>query len=111
MSVSVERQGSVCVLALDGELAGEIAEEFRGFAQQALGDGCHDFVVDFSQATSVDSRGLEELTWLRRECDEHLGMIKLCGLSLALQKVLLITRLNRQFDQFASRDEAMATLG
>ena len=111
MSISVERRESVCVLAMEGELVGEIAEEFRRSAQQALTDGCHDFVIDFSQTTSVDSRGLEGLTWLKRECDEHLGMIRLCGLNRTLQRILAITRLNRKFDQFGSRDEAMATLG
>lgn len=110
MSIGVQRQGSACVLTLDGDLVGDISKEFRGLAQTAMSDGCHDFVVDFSLALTIDSQGLEALTWVKLECEEHLGMIKLCGLSHNVQKILDITRLRRRFDQYESRGEALGTL-
>lgn len=110
MSIAAQRQENVCVLTLDGDLVSDITKEFRTLAQKAINEGCHDFVVDFSEANSIDSQGLEGLTWLKRECEEHLGMIKLCGLSRTLQEILDITRLRRRFDQYDSKDEALGTL-
>ena len=72
MAVAVRTQGTVRVLSIDGELAGPHVGEFRSRVREELAEDARDFVVDFAEATGVDSAGLEALTWLKRECDDHL---------------------------------------
>ncbi len=107
MSITATLKGNVCLLTIDGELIGANVQQFRSLVQQAFAADSRDFVVDFAEATAVDSEGLEALTWLRRECDEQLGIVRLCHLSDMLRKILEMTRLNRQFEQYDLRDEAL----
>ncbi len=107
MSVVATAEGTVCVLTIDGELSRFNVDEFRNQVEQSLAGDGRDFVVDFAEATGIDSAGLEALTWLKRECDERLGMIKLCSLSAALRKILEMTRLDRRFALNEHVDEAL----
>ncbi|MFQ5591654.1 MAG: STAS domain-containing protein [Phycisphaerae bacterium] len=107
MSVTTVRKGSVCVVSVDGALTSDCVEQFGEQVRQAFADGAHDFVVDMSEATGINSKGLEALTRLRRECDERLGMIKLCSLSPVLKKILEITRLTGRFEQYEALPEAL----
>ncbi len=59
-------------------------------------------MVDLTDAPSCDSAGLESLTWFQRECEDRLGLLKLCGLSPTFNKILEITRLG---DRFVGQDE------
>ncbi len=106
MSITATQEGNVCLLTIDGELIGANVKQFCDLVQQAFATDSRDFVVDFGKATAIDSEGLEALTWLRRECDEQLGIVRLCHLSGRLRKILVITRLNRKFEQYDLRDEA-----
>ena len=107
MSVVAAAEGTVCVLTIDGELSRFNVNEFRKLVEQALAGDGRDFVVDFAEATGIDSAGLEALTWLKWECDERLGMIKLCSLSAALRKILEVTRLDRKFELHKRLDETL----
>lgn len=107
MSTSVHECGSVCVLAIDGELNFVNVPEFRRQVEQTFDRDGRDFVVDFAEATGIDSAGLEALTRLKRECDERLGLIKLCNLPDTIKKILILTRLEGQFEQHASLDAAL----
>ncbi len=107
MSVTAAPRGDICVLAVDGELIGANVAQFRALVQEAFAKESRDFVVDFSETTRVNSEGLESLTWLKRESEERLGMVKLCCLPATLAKTLEITRLNRQFERYELVDEAL----
>jgi len=109
IGITVTQQGSVNVLTLDGELTGPNVRQFRGDVERLFAADARDFVVDFARVTGLDSEGLEALTWLRRECDNRLGMVKLCNLSDVLSKILEMTRLKSQFEQHAGVDEAVGS--
>ena len=110
MSVNAKEEGDACVLSIDGEFAGATVTEFCRVVEQSLAGDGRDFVVDLAETTGIDSTGLEALTWLKRECDERLGLMKLCNLSDAMKKILEMTRLSRQFEQYEFLDEALKTL-
>ena len=104
------QQDDVSVLAVAGELNRATIADFRQLAERSMeGAGC-DFVVDLVDCTGVDSAGLETLLWLSRTCQERLGMLKLCSLSDAVEKVLEITRLDQQLETCVTLDEAVAAL-
>ena len=102
MSVETKTAADVTVIKIDGDLAGINAEDLRSAAETCLTEGVRDFVIDLTDAASCDSAGLESLTWFQRECEDRLGLLKLCGLSPTFRKVLEITRLG---DRFAGQDQ------
>ena len=102
MSVETITAADVTMIKIDGDLAGINAEDLRSAVEASLAEGVRDFVVDLTDAPSCDSAGLESLTWFQRECEDRLGLLKLCGLSPTFEKILEITRLS---DRFASQDE------
>ncbi len=109
MSVTTKNEGGVCVLKVIAEFTGHNVEKFREFARQRLADDVRDFVVDMSETTSIDSEGLEALTWLRRESEDELGMVKLCRVPDTIKEILVITRLSHQFEQTDRIDQALAS--
>ena len=101
MSVETNTAGDITVLKVEGDLSEANGVELRAAASAALGAGQRDFVVDLSDAPLCDSTGLEALTWLQRECDEQLALVKLCGMTDTFRKILEITGLNHRFaDEF-----------
>ncbi len=107
---TLSKQNDVSILKIDGALSRVNVDEFRRMATEAMADDARDFVVDFSGCMSIDSAGLEALTWLNRECEERLGMAKLCALDEDMRKILELTRLDKQLDVLETLDDAMAAL-
>ncbi|MCK4659093.1 MAG: STAS domain-containing protein [Phycisphaerae bacterium] len=107
MSITADENNNVCVLTIDGELIDATVQKFRELAEQALAEDRRDFIVDFGEATRIDSAGLEALTWLKRECDERLGLMKVCNLPEMMKKILEITRLQHHFQQEEFLEEAL----
>ncbi len=102
MSVETETAADVTMIKIDGDLAGINAEDLRSAVEGCLAEGVRDFVIDLTDAPSCDSAGLESLTWFQGECEDRLGLLKLCGLSPTFRKILEITRLG---DRFVGQDE------
>lgn len=107
---TLTQQGDVSILTVEGELNRPAVAQFRGLVDECLGHDARDFVVDLVECTGVDSAGLEALTGLNRQCQERLGMLKLCALSDMLEKIVEITRLDRQLDICVTLEEALAAL-
>lgn len=109
MSVTTRNEGSICVLKVNAEFTGSSVKKFREFAEQGLRDDIRDFIVDMSETTTINSKGLEALTWLRRESEDELGMVKLCRVPETIKEILVITRLNHQFEQADHIEQALAS--
>lgn len=99
MSVTAESKGDLTIIKVDGDLAGANVEELRSIVQECLDRDRRDFYVDLSASEVCTSAGLETLTWLQRECEERLGLVKLCSVSDTLNKILELTRLNNRFER------------
>ncbi len=103
-------QDNVCVLTIEGELNKSTVGQFQELVDAAVVESTHDFVIDLVDCTGVDSAGLEAFTQLHRECQERLGMCKICTLSESLEKILEVTRLSKQLELCVTLEEAMAAL-
>jgi anti-anti-sigma factor len=110
VGVVAKKNGNVCVLKVEGALSDAAVKQFRKGVEQAFATDGRDFVVDFADATGIDSAGLEALTWLKRECDERLGLMRLCNLPETTRKILELTRLDRQLEQYQVEDETWTSL-
>ncbi len=104
------QHGDVCVLAIEGELNKTTAGQFRQLVDECQQKDARDFIVDFTDCTGVDSAALEMLTQLKRECEERLGMCRLCMLSDTLEKILEMTRLDGELEASTTVEEALAAL-
>ncbi len=102
MSIETNTTADVTLIKIDGDLAGINAEDLRAAVEACMAEGVRDFMVDLTDAPSCDSAGLESLTWFQRQCEDRLGLLKLCGLSPTFLKILEITRLG---DRFVGQDE------
>jgi anti-anti-sigma factor len=110
VGVVTRKNGNVCVLKVEGALSDASVRQFRTGVEHAFADDGRDFVVDFADATGIDSAGLEALTWLKRECDERLGLMRLCNLPETMRRILEMTRLDRQLEQYEIEDETWKSL-
>jgi anti-sigma B factor antagonist len=98
MNVSCEDYDKVAVVGVDGELSDDTLEVFRATVERNLLNGRADFVVNFEKVASIDSAGLEALLWLKDECRQRGGDLKLAALDETASQILVMTRLDRQFD-------------
>jgi len=107
MSVQETRYDDVMVLTVKGELGAEECPLLRTAAERLLAGNQRDFVVDLGQTGGADSAGLETLTWLRREAEDRLGLVKLAAPDPTVRKILEMTRLDRQFEVFDDLEPAI----
>ena len=111
MAMKTEDYGNVCVVALDGDFAGDSTKEVKAAAEQRIEQRrLADFVLDFEKVNFIDSEGLETLLWLKRRCEDLFGQIKLINLDDNCRKILEITRLEHRFECHADLAGALKTM-
>lgn len=110
MKITEERRDELTVLRVAGELTLDTAEEFDRCVEEALAERRRDFIVDLTRMTRIDSHGLESLTSLHRQCEDELGIMRVCGAGETIRKIFELTRLDHQFALFKDADEAMASM-
>jgi anti-anti-sigma factor len=111
MPLKCEDYGTVCVVALDGDLSGDASKDVRKHAEERIENNrVVDFVVDFEKTDFIDSEGLETLLWLKRRCEDLFGQIKLVNLDDNCRKILEITRLEHRFECHGDLAAALKTM-
>lgn len=102
------------VRLLDSFLNYTFADTLKAQLKEAcrirIEQGVRGIVVDLSAVSVMDSCGLSVLIGLRKLVDERQGRLVLCGASPIIQRLLVITRLDRVFDVRATEAEARAAL-
>jgi anti-anti-sigma factor len=99
MPVRCEEYGNVCVVTIEGDLAGENAASLRkGVDELVNARHLADFIADLEKCSFIDSEGLESLLWLKRRSEELFGQLKLVCLDENCRKILEITRLECRFE-------------
>ncbi len=74
----------------------------------AMEQGARTVVVDFTDASYIDSSGLGALVSLSRRLRDAGGDLRLVGLSDELRTLFELTRLDALFPLFATRADAVA---
>ena len=109
MSIRTEEYNGVCVVAVEGELAGDAALEARRVVDEVLGRrGGVGVVFDLGRCEYVDSAGLEMLCRARRRCEAAGARVALARVGGTLARVLEITRLVGRFECHAELERAVA---
>lgn len=111
MAVKVDEYNQICVLAIEGDLAGEQIEPARkAFDEQMVGKQIVDFVIDLEKAPFIDSEGLELLLTMKSRCEGGFGQLKLAHLDENVKKILELTRLEQRFESHANLPAALKNM-
>lgn len=111
MPLKCEDYNNVCVMSLDGDLAGDAIPLVKKTAEERIDQRqIVDFVLDFEKAGFFDSEGLETLLWLKRRSEDLFGQLKLVNLDDNCKKILEITRLEHRFECHPDLPSALKTM-
>ena len=108
MGFQVERQGSVTVVDVDGQLIVGNRQELKQRVLDQLVNGDRKFVIDFSNTGYIDSSGLGVLVSLSKKIREQGGELRLANLNEDLRTLFELTKLDTLFKIADSRQDAMA---
>lgn len=108
MSFSLERTDDVTIVTVQGQLVVTNRQEFKQAILDAVEQGSTTVIVDFTEATYIDSSGLGALVSLNRRLRDAGGDLRLVGLSDELRTLFELTRLDALFPLFATRADALA---
>jgi anti-anti-sigma factor len=111
MAVRCEEYNGVCVMTVNGDLAGPDVPAVRKHAEDLIDRRqIVDFVVDLERAPFIDSQGLEALLWIKRRVEDLFGRLKLAGADEHVRKILEVTRLSHRFECAADVTTALKTM-
>ncbi len=107
MNIVVTKENDVVVVAVEGEVDAETSPQLRELFDELLAEGEHSYVIDMAGVEFMDSSGLAALVRLFKRVRIGEGDVKLCGVRPEVLKIFELTRLNRVFDIFETRAEAV----
>ena len=108
MSFSLEHSNDVTIVTVQGQLVVTNRQEFKQMVLDAMEQGARTVVVDFTDASYIDSSGLGALVSLSRRLRDAGGDLRLVGLSDELRTLFELTRLDALVPHFATRADAVA---
>jgi anti-sigma B factor antagonist len=108
MSFSLEHSNDVTIVTVQGQLVVTNRQEFKQMVLDAMEQGARTVVVDFTDASYIDSSGLGALVSLSRRLRDAGGDLRLVALSDELRTLFELTRLDALFPLFATRADALA---
>jgi len=107
MKINTQDYNEVTVVTLQGELDGEVTERLRKNITDIVARNKSGIVLDMSEVGFIDSKGLEELLWVRDYSSENNCELRLAGLDENCAKILELTRLENEFDRYSELAEAV----
>lgn len=99
MSITVEFNGRLATIVLSGGIDYATQEDFKTANQQALAAGdVTDIIVDFANATFLDSSGIRALIILKKETDSSGKSLTLMNCNENLRDIFEIGGFDRIFN-------------
>lgn len=101
-------EGGCLVVSLkEKRLDAVIAASFREAMVARIDQGQRNIVLDMSQVSFMDSSGLGAVVYVLKHLG-HTGRLHICGVTPGVMAVLKLTRMDRVFKTFDSRQAAIA---
>ncbi len=111
MKISVENYHHASLLIIDGEMVSEELDSLKEAVSHELAQAdVVDIVLDLGDASFVDSATFEYLLDVEDQLVERLGQVKLANCNETVEKILEMTRLDKEFEIFSSVDDAIKTM-
>lgn len=108
--VSVNKQGNVTVIELEGSIDGKTAPQVRDEIKPAL-EGITQAILDMTQVGYLSSAGLRLLLLVYREFTARKGQLVLVGVSPDIKAVMSHTGFLNFFTLKDTQAEALEALG
>ena len=99
------------VISLSGEVDLYTAPEFKQQLLDVIGQGGKEVVVDFTNTTFIDSTTLGVLVGGVKRLRTNDGQLSLVCSDRNITKIFEITGLDKVFEIYATRDDAVSSLG
>jgi len=99
------------VISLSGEVDLYTAPEFKQQLVDVIGQGGKEVVVDFTNTTFIDSTTLGVLVGGVKRLRTNDGRLSLVCSDRNITKIFEITGLDKVFEIYATRDDAISALG
>ena len=109
MQIDVKKENDVVVVAVEGDLDINTSPDLRDKFEELIGQGENQYVIDLAGVPFMDSSGIAALVSLYKRVRIGAGDVKLCSIQAEVLKIFELTRLNRVFQIFDSRADAVAT--
>ena len=106
---SVDSQGAVDVVQLEGPLTEETVESLSDSIERGLSGGLPMVVLNMAHVPLLDSAGLEGLLDAREKVALRGGTVKLAGLNPLCQEVLRVTQVGSHFQSFSGTKAAVGS--
>jgi anti-sigma B factor antagonist len=107
MKFKIQDYNDVTVIDLQGELDSDSAELFQKHITDIIAQNKTNIVIDMSGVGFIDSQGLEAMLWTRDYCSQNKRELRLAGLDETCMRILEVTRLDSEFDNYAELAEAV----
>jgi anti-sigma B factor antagonist len=110
-----DREGSLLVLTLKDSCLNYSSTDtlkpaMKEIIQGALARGRRNFVINMRSVGVVDSCGLSVLISLKKQVEQGGGRLALVGLNGMIQRLFGVTRLDKAFAAYETRESALQAL-
>src|SRR6266850_5242219 len=104
--------GDVTIIDIDGRITVQDgADIFRDAVRQLISQGRVKLVLNFHDASYIDSTALGEIIRAYTSANRKGGALKLLNVTARVHELLMITRLLPVFDLFDAEAEALKSFG
>ena len=107
MRIKKQEYNDVVVVELQGELDLDAVEALQNTITGIISTQKSGIVLDMQNVDFIDSVGLEQLLWARDYCDQNNCQLRLATLNENCEKILELTRLQKEFDTYAELAQAV----
>jgi anti-anti-sigma factor len=107
MRINTQSYNNVTVVELQGDFTGDFSKPFADAMKQIIMEGATGIVLDMTHISFIDSVSLEQMLWLREYCNEESCQLKIAGLDENCERILYVTRLDKQLDTYEELSEAV----
>lgn len=112
LEIRVRKLGSIVILDLIGKITiGEGSNKLRDEVNRLLESGEKEIILNFEQATYLDSSGIGELISRHTTTKNQGGHLKLLKLPRKIKDLLTVTRLLPVFETFDDEEDALLSFG
>ncbi|HEJ83619.1 MAG TPA: anti-sigma factor antagonist [Desulfobacteraceae bacterium] len=110
MQMESEQQGDILVvIPMEPRLDAAQATDFKSAIVDRINDGHTRILLDLSHVDFMDSSGLGAMVSILKTIGRD-GDLLLCGLGNTVESLFKLTRMNRVFRIFSTREEALQAI-
>lgn len=110
IEIREEKKGSVMIFALAGRLDSSTSPGVESKILDAIEEGTHDVILDFSALDYISSAGIRVLVHCHKELEKKQGNIFLAAVPKPIENVLYITGFLPYFKVYEAQAQALEAL-